>query len=155
MIREVHNMLEALRHIGPRFEAAMNIRDLDEDEGSQYSHVTVADQVATVALLRSSVGRTWAELCAGRSQRLQQQGGSRIENPSARVARVAGAGADDDAAASDDLEDDLGDSEDETGGPAPAPQVPAHAQEPDSTRLTRDELWDAKVVKVMRRCPLT
>ena len=67
MIREVHNMLEALRHIGPRFEAAMNIRDLDEDEGSQYSHVTVADQAATVALLRSTVGNTWAELCAGRS----------------------------------------------------------------------------------------
>tara|TARA_B100000795_G_scaffold244791_2_gene209522 strand:- start:69 stop:542 length:474 start_codon:yes stop_codon:yes gene_type:complete len=157
MIREVHNMLEALRHIGPRFEAAMNIRDLDEDEGSQYSHVTVADQAATVALLRSTVGNTWAELCAGRSQRLQQQGGGRFENPSARVARVAGAGADDDTAAGaeGDREDDLGDDEDETGGPVPAPHVPAHAQEPDSARLTRDEFWDAKVVKVMRRCPLT
>jgi len=162
MIREVHNMLEALRHIGPRFEAAMNIRDLDEDEGSQYSHVTVADQVATVALLRSTVGRTWAELRAGRVQRLQQQGGGRIENPSARVARVAGAGADDDVAAGDDREDDLGAAEDETGGPAPAPvpapvpdpHMPAHAQEPDSARLTRDEFWDAKVVKVLQRCPL-
>ena len=73
------------------------------------------------------------------------------------VARVSGAGADDDAAAGaeGDREDDLGDEEDETGGPAPAPHMPAHAKEPDSARLTRDEFWDAKVVKVMQRCPLT
>ena len=75
------------------------------------------------------------------------------------VARVAGAGADDDAAAGaeGDREDDLGDDEDETGGPAPAPHMPVRM--PTGARLRtpdpRDEFWDAKVVKVMQRCPLT
>jgi len=165
MIREVHDMLEAMRHIGPRFEAAMHIREADEDEGSQYSHVTAADQAAAVALLRSHVGGTWAELRAGRTQRLQLRAGTRLENPSARVARMAGASAGDAGAGADDSdegdddpgeEDDMGADEDETGGPNAGQNTPGpgHGQGPDPTRPSAGEAWDAKVVQYMERCPL-
>ena len=52
-ISNVHNMLEALRWICPRWLAELSSGGTDENEGSQYSHVLDEDKRALAALLRA------------------------------------------------------------------------------------------------------
>ena len=61
-ISNVHNMLEALRWICPRWLAELSSGGTDENEGSQYSHVLDEDKRALAALLRKYIGASWAAL---------------------------------------------------------------------------------------------
>ena len=87
------------------------------------------------------------------------QGGTRLENPAARVARVAGASADTDTDM-DGQEDNLDDDEDETresgteDGRAPPPAGGSDMQ-PDAARATRHEAWDQHIVPILQRCPMS
>ena len=83
------------------------------------------------------------------------QAGQRLENPAARVARVAGASADMDTD-TDAQEDNLDTDEDvESGtedGRAPLP-AGGNDMQPDAARATRDEAWDQHIVPILQRCP--
>ena len=155
-ISNVHNMLEALRWICPRWLAELSSGGTDENEGSQYSHVLDEDKRALAALLRKYIGASWAALTTPqRRQALQKQAGRRLENPATRVARVAGATADT-AADNDTQEDNLDDDEDEFGAEDGSPPPPAGGgadMQPDPTRATRDEAWDQHIAPILQRCP--
>ena len=73
-ISNVHNMLEALRWICPRWLAELSSGGTDQNEGSQYSHVLDEDKKALALLLRKYIGANWATLRAPqRLQKLQMQ----------------------------------------------------------------------------------
>ena len=50
-IAALADVLNTLRHMGPRLEQSMGLRDDDENEGSQYSHVLDVDEAALRAIL--------------------------------------------------------------------------------------------------------
>ena len=83
------------------------------------------------------------------------QSGPRVENPLARVARVAGASAYEVATDGDAQADKYDDDDDEfgpdAGRDAPDPQDDA---ELDDGRASKGEAWDAFVVKTLKKCPL-
>ena len=75
----------------------MGLRDDDENEGSQYSHVLDVDEAALRAILERKLGSRWYEMCLPRPQVLQQvntpptvRSRLRLENPVRKVQRVAG-----------------------------------------------------------------
>ena len=73
-ISNVHNMLEALRWICPRWLAELCSGGTDQNEGSQYSHVLDEDKKALALLLRKYIGANWDSLRAPqRLQKLQMQ----------------------------------------------------------------------------------
>ena len=118
-LSKLAGLLNASRHIAPRFQKALGVpHGLDSDEGSQYSHQLDGDKQAVRDFLHTKLG-DWQQLCGTSSrQRFQAQAGRRVENPSARVARRAGAASTDGLAASeeDESEDDAkGNSDDDDG----------------------------------------
>ena len=155
-LERLHELLNALRHMGPRFDAATGQGgDLEEDEGSQYSHQLDADKQAVLEYIFSKLGADW-DAMRGRSSRQQFQHrlGSRLENPSKRVARKAGAAAGDEAADTpddgqgDDQEKQEDDDDDGGGGGGASSSSSDEDGGGDG-----DEEWCAYVRAAQKKCP--
>ena len=71
-LAKLAELLNASRHIGPRFQQALGVpHGLDNEEGSQYSHQLDGDKNAVRDFLHKTLG-DWQQLCApSRLQRFQ------------------------------------------------------------------------------------